>query len=125
MGTDTSAICCKARRSPEAEGAGEEGGEVTGMKAKTNVELPEHLERLGLNEKQCIQAGWQRMHEEHSGKGPVMWSTENPDQLGSVHVKEKRRQGLHEPVGTWTPQMSGLESGVQIASCHISTGHSC
>lgn len=46
-----SAICWKARRSPEAEGE----RDFTGMKAKTNVELPgQHLERLGLNEKQCI-----------------------------------------------------------------------
>lgn len=34
--------------------------EVTGTKDKTNVELPgQYLERLGLNEKQCIKAGRQ------------------------------------------------------------------
>lgn len=101
--------------------------EVTGTKDKTKVELPgQHLERLGLNEKQCIKAGRQRLHVGHSGKGLVWWSTENQDQLGSVQVKEKHcRPGLHEPTGTWTPQMGGPESGVRKDSCHISTGHRC
>lgn len=78
MGADLHAVCCKERRSLQQKWLERQGGEkrlyhlscvcVTGMKNKTNVELPgHHLETAGeartQRATQCIQSGLQRLPE--------------------------------------------------------------